>query len=227
MGTCGTCGGAGSSEGNLCETCYGSGAVPITGALARLMKVSYDLVSKCDATLEKCDSTLTKCDSVISQCTNLQTDVTSVGSSTGDIDGRVDEIEETMAAEIDVHVWFYDSITQGTFSTIVGTNHWRGRQMYNNPGVAGDRINYKVLMKAGTYDFRLVCTKGPSYGTTRMYIDDVEKAAINTYASGVTHNTINCTTGIVIAETGVKTVSLKVDGDFQMNVAAIMFHKVG
>ncbi len=141
------------------------------------------------------------------------------------------DVIEALGASIEINPWFYDTITQGTFISKVDTVYYRDMLFYNASPADGDQVNYKALMKAGTYSFKLIHTKNSTFGIWKMLIDDVEKAIIDGYNSSVQYNSINITNNIVVSTTGFKTISMKVDGknesssNYYLNVSGLVFQK--
>jgi len=107
---------------------------------------------------------------------------------------------------------FYDSIGQGTW--IIGVDsivQWNA--VWRNSSLAdGDNISYKVYLTAGTYTFYSLFKTYSGAAIMDIDIDGVEVASFDGYSAGIVANVLFSQPNIVVAESGVKTVRLRVDG---------------
>ncbi len=53
--TCTTCGGDGKDNGSLCETCFGGGAMPVTGSLLLVLEKVFNISADITAIKAKTD----------------------------------------------------------------------------------------------------------------------------------------------------------------------------
>lgn len=108
--------------------------------------------------------------------------------------------------------WFYDSVGQGTW--IIGAYdalNIRGSWLANSSNANGDNVSYKAYMAAGTYTLKVVAVTSPEQGIVDYKIDGVEVASFDWYSAGTIRNVIK-TQGFVIAEAGVKTIQVIING---------------
>ena len=63
-GACGTCGGSGYVNNDICMVCYGTGTINPTGILPGIMKRVISLGIVADEILDKCDDILDKCNDI-------------------------------------------------------------------------------------------------------------------------------------------------------------------
>jgi hypothetical protein len=75
----------------------------------------------------------------------------------------------------------------------------------------GNNISWQLALPAGTYTLRLVQNIAESYGIIDIDIDGTEVASFDGYVPDYTY-VLRQQTGIVIAQTGTKTITLRVDG---------------
>ena len=161
----------------------------------------------------------------------ILTAATTIQAKTENLQDRLANVEDSLAAHLTIHPWFYSSITQGVYTQRIDTNYYRDLLLFNEPPADGDQINYSALMKAGTYSLKLIHAKGAAFGIWKLLIDDVEKATIDGYKSSTGYNYVTIVSDIVISTTSIKEISLKVDGknasssDYYMNISRILFQK--
>lgn len=87
---------------------------------------------------------------------------------------------------------------------------------FTNAGGAGPAdgqyLTWKLHLSAGTYTLRVIHGKDTNFGIADFYIDATEVASIDMYGAAATYMNVNNTTGIAVADSGVKTVKLLIDG---------------
>ncbi|MBA7578299.1 hypothetical protein ES708_20161 [subsurface metagenome] len=106
----------------------------------------------------------------------------------------------------------YDSIGQGTWTTLLTADYFFHFVFYNTTADNRDNLSYKLYLAAGIYTLRTMYHKGPTNGIAAIDIDGVEVESIDQYASNYPKNLTSTKTGIIIATPGVKTLRLRADG---------------
>ena len=106
----------------------------------------------------------------------------------------------------------YESIGQGTWALYYGTSQYLYGEWHNSSKTDGDNITYKVHLDAGTYTLMMVTRHQSTSGILDIDIDGVEVASIDLYAEGLSHDNRDIQTGIVVADTGLKSLQLRIDG---------------
>jgi len=107
--------------------------------------------------------------------------------------------------------WLYTTIIQGTWAATASSGQILYGYLRNNTHDDGDQLNFKVYLAAGTYTFSLIGQKDTDCGIIEILIDTVSKGTIDTYGSAA-NNVRFDVAGIVVATSGLKTFSLKVNG---------------
>jgi len=155
-----------------------------------------------------------------------------ISNASETLDERLNHIEDRLNTPILIFPALFDSVTQGSFIDAGDNDYYFGAKFYNSSNTDGDQVNYKVYMGSGTYTFKFIHGENVTFGILKLLIDDVEKASFDCYnAGGAQVNVIDTETGIEIAESGIKTVSLKIDGKnasstgYYMNVSALYLYK--
>lgn len=126
--------------------------------------------------------------------------------------------------------WFYDSVVQGTFINFASPGYLMGGFLYNSSFADQDQVNYKLWLGAGTYTFKLLHATSTTHGILKILIDAAEVASFDTYGPA-SYNKVSTATGINISTTGIKTISLKVDGKnpsssgYYMSVSAFTLYR--
>ena len=114
---------------------------------------------------------------------------------------------------INIFPWNYNTIGQGTWvlSTTVSTALWQFF-WYTSTSNDGDELDYKVYLAAGTYTIRLIAQKQSAGGIVDIDIDAVEIASFDLYNGSSLYNQMFTDTGNVIAASGLKSLTLRLDG---------------
>lgn len=117
------------------------------------------------------------------------------------------------AGHIVVGIWSPDSVGAGTWAITALTSSLHA-SVFNNIATStdADNVNYKVLLAEGTYTMKIIYTKQNDGGIVDFDIDAVEKTSIDMYNSSQSLNQIDTTTGITIADGGIKTLNVRLDG---------------
>lgn len=108
--------------------------------------------------------------------------------------------------------FMYNQIIQGTWSGVGGTEAWGYRFFQNTSNTDGDGLNFKVYLAKGTYTLKLLGVTSDSYGIIDIDIDGTEVATDDWYSSSMVSDIVKTHTDITISESGIKTVTLRVDG---------------
>ncbi len=104
----------------------------------------------------------------------------------------------------------YDSVGQGTWVTNLDVANLLSMRVRNSSANDADNISYKVSLGAGTYSLRMIYEKNSDAPIVDFDIDATEVGSVDTYGSGNNHE--DTTTGIVIADSGLKTLKVRADG---------------
>ena len=107
---------------------------------------------------------------------------------------------------------FYNSIGQGTYAHSISATYDGNYQFESTTDADGDNVSYKVYLPAGTYKCHLVHNTGPTSGITDIEVDGNVEGSLDFYTAGGVGNATSSVAGIVIATTGLKTITLKTNG---------------
>lgn len=106
----------------------------------------------------------------------------------------------------------YDSIVQGTWVFIGGAAFVCG-VLQNQTDADGDAFTLKAFLQAGTYTFMFLnSAQHTDRGIVDIDIDAVEVASFDFYSAVPITNARRTQTGIVVATTGLKTITVRVGG---------------
>lgn len=130
-------------------------------------------------------------------------------ASRGDHTHGTPGVPQVGGSNILIFTFFNLSVTQGTWAIFAHASYWSGWGTYNSSNAQNDMVNFKVFLNAGTYTFKLMHAKFNSGAIATILIDGVSVGTIDTYASATTYNNISAVTGITIASSGLKTLSIK------------------
>jgi len=106
----------------------------------------------------------------------------------------------------------YDSIGQGAWNWYKESNYLLNGLFVNGSNADGDSVNYKVYLEKGTYTLLYVSNTNNNYGITGIYIDEDHIVDFDCYSAGLVITVSNKQTGIVIANSGLKTLKVKING---------------
>ena len=105
-----------------------------------------------------------------------------------------------------------DSVVQGTWTASISGTRAGAVLMTNNTGPAtADEITIKIYLSAGTYTFNTYCETNNHCGILKYIVDGTAVATQDLYTGGSVYGVVQ-TTGCTIATSGLKTMSIKVDG---------------
>jgi hypothetical protein len=110
--------------------------------------------------------------------------------------------------------WIVELDAQG-FSAQTNWNQQLQNYLHMYPGynqsLGGQdaELGWDVVLGAGTWTIQLVYNKSTNTGIFSVRIDDVEVGTVDSYAAAAAANFISSVTGVVVASTGKKRVSLK------------------
>lgn len=103
---------------------------------------------------------------------------------------------------------------------------------FNNAGSLADGDNYtlKCYLQAGTYTLRILSAKSNSSAIVDIDIDGVEVASFDLYdASPALYNQADTQANILVAASGLKTITVRVDGrnvasgSWYLNITTLAF----
>ncbi|MBA7569578.1 hypothetical protein ES708_11319 [subsurface metagenome] len=129
-------------------------------------------------------------------------------TATGYEGGAVDAGE----GHITILAYAYDDIEAGAWGFIASGAQYCGGYIYNSTTNDADAIRFKVYLEAGTYSLSLFYQKEANFGICDIDIDEDEVATVDMYAVSALANQLHTETGIVVATTGIKTITCRVDG---------------
>lgn len=101
------------------------------------------------------------------------------------------------------------TVVQGTWGIVVGSS-FSGGYFITTTHNQNDELTRKVYLAAGTYTSTLLTLTGSSYGITTFSLDGVAIHNADCYAAAGANNVILQQTGIVVATSGIYTLSAKV-----------------
>lgn len=168
---------------------------------------------------------------MLTKMVGVETTLVDLEDKSNDLLGKCNNIQDRLRMPVLVFPWFYDSITSGEFVHAPDANYYCNAKFYNSSNNDGDQVDYEIYLGAGTYTFKLLHAKNTNFGIIKLLVDDVEKGSIDSYAASAELNVISTITGVEIASSGVKTVSLKIDGKngsstgYYLNISAIYIYK--
>lgn len=107
---------------------------------------------------------------------------------------------------------FYNSIGQGTWVLAISASFYHCAYFYNSTQVDGDNFSWKATLQKGTYTLRMLVNTGTNRGIIDVDIGGVEVTSKDLYAGAGVTNVVHTEAGIVIATSGIKDITLRVDG---------------
>ena len=119
----------------------------------------------------------------------------------------------------------YSAIVQGAWIYLTGASHLGGN-MYNSSAADADEVNYVAYMAAGTYTLIVVHPKDTDRGIAEVKIDGVLADSTDQYAAAPELNIVTKTTGIVVATSGLKTITWKANSKNGSSSAYSIFFSV-
>ncbi len=90
------------------------------------------------------------------------------------------------------------------------SNYYRACAWYHTTNLS--YCEYKVYLAKGTYTLKTNTNKGGDRGILKIYIDNVLVATHDTYSAAQALAVIDTTTDIVIAQSGIKTIKIEING---------------
>ena len=109
---------------------------------------------------------------------------------------------------ITILTWHYSGITQGTWVFSKEDGSLLNGFYYNETNAQNDRIDYKAYLAAGTYTVSLLYKKLAGAAIITVLIDGVSVGTVDAYG-GTVYNNLGTIANVVIASSGLKTISLK------------------
>jgi len=107
----------------------------------------------------------------------------------------------------------YSAIIQGTWVRFSSNaSQTSGFFMYNSSNTDLDQVDYKISLEKGTYTFDLITMMNTNCPILDVLIDGVSAGTKDLYSASVVYNSLQTITGIVVTTSGLKTLSLKVNG---------------
>ncbi len=104
---------------------------------------------------------------------------------------------------------FHTSVDQVNFDTVTAAASLIMGGFKLSTGAQNARIAWDVVLHAGTWTVELLHRKDANVGIYSVQLDDVEKGTIDGYVTPAVSNVRSSVTGITVATTGKKRLSLK------------------
>lgn len=108
------------------------------------------------------------------------------------------------------HDW--TSVGQGTWVIYSMASQFLNGYLYNTSNADLDNISFPVALQKGTYTLKLLTFTQHASGILKIYINSDLVATWDLYTLADTFNVIKTQAAIVVATSGFKTLTLKVDG---------------
>jgi hypothetical protein len=106
----------------------------------------------------------------------------------------------------------YNTIGQGTWAIGISTAQALCYFFYNGSNANLDNFTVKAYLAAGTYTLRLLVFTQNTSAILDIDINGVEVASFDLYSAGVVYNVIKTQTAIVVAASGLKTLTFRIHG---------------
>lgn len=145
-----------------------------------------------------------------------------------DSDSRLTEKGE---GHISICTSFYDAIVQGAWNYATNTGYVYNGRIENSPANNLDEVDYKAYLSPGTYKVYCALTKANNNGLLEILIDGQSVGTYDCYASAGSSDHRAYIGSITIANGGVKTIGLRVNGKnasssgYRLLVAAIILYR--
>ncbi|KKL81863.1 hypothetical protein LCGC14_1990500, partial [marine sediment metagenome] len=106
----------------------------------------------------------------------------------------------------------YSAVNQGTWAFSINASQAENYVFQNTSGNDRDELDFKVYLAAGTYTLMFFHYADSGRGIVDFDIDAGEVASFDTYSASPTFNVRSVQTSISIATSGLKTLTMRVDG---------------
>lgn len=128
-----------------------------------------------------------------------------------DVEGVLAEIAPLCGGTTPVHVFatLGYTVVQGTWVRSIDTQQPFATYLNSTSDAQNDEITYQVGLAAGTYKVLMSYVKVSNGGIYTLALDGSSFGTVDGYAAGNTFNQYSEITGVVVATSGVKTLSVK------------------
>lgn len=106
----------------------------------------------------------------------------------------------------------YSAIGQGVWTIMTSGSQWAGFIHNGNGDADGDNISFEAYLAEGTYTLGLLALIGDSLAIVDIDIEGSEVASFDLYYATPQYNQRFTQADIAIASSGLKTITLRVDG---------------
>ena len=133
-----------------------------------------------------------------------------------------------MTGFINIPCWGYDSLDVGTFRHDAESSQEGGFVIRSRSADNLDAVSFRTGMSAGTYVVKVICMRGPDYGYLYLDLDGVNINELDGYNASELYNVILVKDNLVVAESGLKVITLRVAGKdasssgYKMAVSSIL-----
>lgn len=103
----------------------------------------------------------------------------------------------------------YDSVIQGTWNIAQSDTYYLQTYITTGTHNINDGIQWKAMMKAGTYTIRLLTLQTTDRGIAHIDVGGTEVTTLDTYDGGGATNVIKKATGVTIVADGYVTIKLE------------------
>ena len=102
------------------------------------------------------------------------------------------------------------TVVAGTWTTLFNANYWQGNSLYNSSTAQNDEVTIQVYLAAGTYSANLLTYTANDRGILTAKLDGSAWTTFDTYSAGPVNATTVSKTGLAVATSGLKTLSLSI-----------------
>jgi len=111
---------------------------------------------------------------------------------------------------VSINAWDYTAIISGTWLFSQDASDIAGMAAYVSSPAINDQIDYTAFLAAGTYTINMIGRHATNKGIATILIDGVSVGTMDWYdAGGQAYHEKRTITGVVVATSGIKTISVK------------------
>lgn len=104
------------------------------------------------------------------------------------------------------------TVNAGTWALLAVANAPFGAMFQNSSAADGDEYDMEVYLAKGTYTMVVHYYTNTNAGVIDIDVEGTEKASIDMYGGSAVYRLLDTTTGIVIAASGLQTITVRADG---------------
>lgn len=118
-------------------------------------------------------------------------------------------LQEMAPSRIEIFPQLHATVVQGSWGDNIDASQLFSNFFYNASAAQNDEVTFPIYLKAGTWELQMLVVQLSSSGIATILLDNVSQGTLDTYQAGFNYNIIKTLSGISVATSGLKTLSIR------------------